>query len=662
MKKKSGFEAQARAAFCRRQRSCCPENAPRRLFSGVPALAVLAACSSVAHAAEPAALPPPNPSRNVYFGDLHLHTSMSFDAHAGRTSTLPEDSYRFARGETVDYFGRKVTRNVPLDFLAVTDHAEYLGMARVAADPKGPFRNTDWPQILSGGAPNEMLMKGLSRFVPGGFRGEPPIEEFVTDEYVKGNWQRQVDAAQKFYQPGKFTTFVAFEWSAMPNRLHLHRNVIFRGPKFPDRPFSAIDSMKPEDLWQYADNQRKLGNDTVLIPHNPNLSGGLMFAYTDSDGKPISRSYAETRARNERLAEISQNKGTSETRPELSPNDEFAGFEVIEAGAGPESLGGSFLRQALRRGLEIDAKVGVNPFAYGLIGSSDFHSGLSATEENNYPGGLGVGDTQEDPARILTQKNPIMGVPTTTLSAGALTGVWAEQNTRESIFDALKRKEAFATSGGRISVRLFAGWNYAAGMTQQPDWVRQAYAGGVSMGADLPPPIRGARTPRFLVHAFKDPNSGNLDRIQIVKVGLKDGQSYEQVFDVAWSGNRKPDGSGKLPAVGNTVDVKTATYTNDIGAAQLVGEWTDPQFDRNASALYYARVLEIPTPRWSTHLAAQSNLPVSKDVPPTIQERAWTSPIFYTGKKSPRRFFRTAASLPPAKNVVFAGCGVPTET
>jgi hypothetical protein len=392
------------------------------------ALLALVLGGSHAQAAEPPALPAPNPLRNAYFGDLHLHTSMSFDAATGRTSTLPEDSYRFARGETVDYFGRKVTRNVPLDFLAVTDHAEYLGMARIVADPKGPFGNTDWPALMSG-PPREMLMKAIARFAPAGFRGEPPIKELVTDEYVKGNWQRQVDAAQKYYEPGKFTTFVAFEWSAMPNRLHLHRNVIFRGPKFPDRPFSAIDSMKPEDLWRYAENQRALGNDSVLIPHNPNLSGGLMFAYTDSDGKPISRSYAETRARNERLAEISQNKGTSETRPELSPTDEFAGFELIDAGEHAK-IDGSFVRQALRRGLEIKDKVGVNPFAYGLIGSTDFHSGLSTSEENNYPGGLGVSDIQEDPSLVLTGKNPVMNVPTTTISAGALTGVWAEQNTR----------------------------------------------------------------------------------------------------------------------------------------------------------------------------------------------------------------------------------------
>jgi hypothetical protein len=280
--------------------------------------------------------------------------------------------------------------------------------------------------------------------------------------------------------------------------------------------------------------------------------------------------------------------------------------------------------------LEIKSRVGVNPFAYGLIGSTDFHSGLSTTEENNFPGGLGVSDSQEDPQRTLTENNPVMNMPSTSLSAGALTGVWAEQNTRESIFDALKRKEAFATSGGRISVRLFAGWRYPAGISKQTDWICSAYADGVPMGADLPSPPRNAKSPRFIVHALKDPDSGNLDRIQIVKVWFKDGQSHERVFDVVWSGDRKAHAAGRLPAVGNTVDAKTATYTNTIGAAQLTSEWTDPQFDPKASVLHYARVLEIPTPRWSTYLAAQNKLPPAPNVPTSIQERAWTSPVFYS--------------------------------
>jgi hypothetical protein len=587
---------------------------------------LLTAAAALAQQAAPA-VTQANPPRNVYFGDLHLHTSMSFDAATSQIRTLPEDSYRFALGEPVEYFGQRVRRKTPLDFLAVTDHAEYLGAAAEAADPSGRFAGTQWPERM---ADLRDVRAAMSRFAASGFRGEKPqLQEFLDESYIRSNWQRQIDAAEKFYQPGKFTTFVAYEWSATPDSFHLHRNVLFRGPKFPQRPFSALDSMKPEDLWRYAEQQRTQGIESLLIPHNSNLSGGLLFAYTDSNGNPISRSYAEARARNEPLVEITQNKGTSETRPELSPSDEFAGFELLTA-THADRIDGSFVRQGLGRGLELRSRVGVNPFQYGLIGSSDFHSGISASEEGNFPGALGSGDSHEVPAKTLNDVNPILGAPVTTLSAGGLTGVWAEQNTRESIFDALKRKEAFATSGTRIAVRLFAGWRYPAGITRRGDWVREAYAAGVPMGADLP--VSGARAagPLFIVHALKDPDGANLDRIQIVKVWVQDGRSYERVFDVVGSGNRVLDArTGRLPPVGNTVRAEAATYDNSVGAAQLAGEWRDPQFDPKSAALYYARVLEIPTPRWSTYLAAQNKLPLPKDVPPSIQERAWTSPVFY---------------------------------
>lgn len=573
------------------------------------------------------ALPPPNPSRNAYFGDLHLHTSLSFDAIAFRTNTLPGDSYRFAQGEAVNYLGREVRRRTPLDFLAVTDHAEYLGVSRLAADSKGPMANTLWSRLMAG--TDSDLFVAMRKLSPSAFRGEAPIAELRTDELVTSNWQLIVDAAQRYYRPGKFTTFVAFEWSPMPAGAHLHRNVIFRGPKFPQRPFSALDSMRPEDLWRYAENNRERGIDTVIIPHNSNLSDGGMFAVTDSDGAAMSREYAETRARNERLVEVSQSKGTSETRPEFSPTDEAASFELLNP-PGAEKPGG-YVRQAYARGLQIESQIGVNPFALGMAGGSDAHSGVSATEENNFPGALGTGDSQVDPRRLFTEKSPLMNVPLTVISASGLTGVWAEQNTRESIFDAFKRRETFATSGGRVSVRMFAGWDFAPGLVRKPDWLSQAYAHGVPMGADLLARDRaGSQSPRFLLQAIKDPDGANLDRIQIVKVWLRDGVAQERVFDAVWSGKRKPDAkTGKLPPLGNTVDLKTATYTNTLGAVQLSGEWTDPQFDPAASAIYYARVLEIPSPRWTTYLAVRSGLAAPEGVSPTIQERAWTSPIFY---------------------------------
>ena len=572
-----------------------------------------------------------HPERNAYFGDLHLHTYLSFDAAAAGTRTMPEDAYRFARGEAVTYFGKTVRRHTPLDFLAVTDHAEYLGVARSAADADGVFAETPWPKRLAE-ATGDMLAF-LQVFSPAGFRGEAPIPEFVTTALILSNWQIVVDTAQKFYDPGKFTTFVAFEWSPMPGGAHLHRNIIFRGPEFPDRPFSAIDSMDPEDLWTYAEDNREQGIDSVLIPHNSNLSQGLMFAFKDSYGTPLSRIYTERRIENERLVEISQVKGTSETRPEFSPADEFANFELIRFGQEPEfDLAGAYIRPAYRRGLEIQSEVGINPFNFGLVGSSDFHSGISAGEEFNYPGGLGSGDEQSDPGRVLTSVNPLMQSPTTILSAGGLTGIWAEENTRESLFAALKRREVFATSGSRIRVRLFAGWDYPDGITRDNNWILAAYDSGVPMGADLPNgETTPVKSPRLLLQAVKDPDGGNLDRIQVIKLWYYEGVSHEQVYDAVWAGDRGIDSNtGHLPAIGNTVDRDTANYTNTLGATELIGEWMDPDFIPEAATIYYARVLEIPTPRWSTYLAVRNGLPLSKDVPPTIQERAWTSPVFYT--------------------------------
>lgn len=594
------------------------------------------------------ALPPPNPEKNAYFGDLHLHTQMSFDAYTMKTNTLPEDSYRYARGETVDYLGQPVKRKAPLDFLAVTDHSEYLGVFRQAGDPNGPFKDTDWPKKLN---PDQSTLKlssvtdsskkdasqdehlKLILQIAAAFGGGKAIDEFRTPELLRSNWQRQIDAAEKYYTPGKFTTFVAYEWTAMINFDNLHRNVIFRGPKYPEQPFSSIDSFKPEDLWAYADKSRENGVDLLLIPHNSNVSNGRMFDVNGSSGKPIDKAYAQARSRNERLVEVTQAKGTSDTRPELSPNDEFADFELLKmtsfSGAfKPENFAGSYVRSAYKRGLEIESRVGANPYDFGLVGASDFHSGVSSTEEGNFPGAHGLGDSHQNAKAVLADAAALTGLGSAVLSAGALTGVWAEQNTRESIFDALKRREVFGTSGNRVQVRLFAGWKYAPDLVKSADWLKTAYADGVPMGADLPPAEAGA--PRFLLQAAKDPDGGNLDRIQIIKLWFKDGKAQEKVFDAVWSGERKPDPkTGKLPDVGDTVDAKTATYRNDIGSPTLLGQWSDPEFDAKSPALYYARVLEIPTPRWTTYLSAQSGIPVPKGVPVSIRERAWTSPVFY---------------------------------
>jgi len=612
----------------------------RAVFTLSMAAALLTAGCNQQQAAQPApaaagapTLPAPNPEKNAYFGDLHLHTSMSFDAYAFGTKTLPEDSYRFAQGEPVQYLGQTVQRHAPLDFLAVTDHSEYLGVLRIAADANGPFAATEWPKLLTSTDPK--VREGVFHRVAESFTADPrtPIKEFLTGDYRPVNWQHEIDAAEKYYKPGKFTTFAAYEWTAMVNSANLHRNVIFRGPNYPAQPFSSIDSWHPEDLWSYLDNNRVQGIDAIDIPHNSNVSDGLMFDYKDSFGTAITRSYAEARGRNEPVVEIAQAKGASETRPELSPTDEFSGFGIYSKLLGSSRQGkfdGSYVRQAYARGQEIESRVGVNPYKYGIIGASDFHSGISATEEGNFPGAHGLLDSQADAKKLLSPNDSSIGEPWVVVSAGALTGVWAEQNTRESIFDALRRKETFATSGVRLKVRLFAGWNYTADLLKKADWVPDAYAGGVPMGADLPAAAGAGKSPSFIVDAVKDPDSGNLDRIQIVKVWFKDGKSQEKVFDVVWAGDRKPDAkTGKLPEIGNTVDIANATYTNTIGATELSAVWTDPYFDAGASATYYARVLEIPTPRWTTYLAAKNKLPVPTIVPPTIQERAWTSPVFY---------------------------------
>jgi hypothetical protein len=598
----------------------------------------LAACSTetptqsrvAATAAEATTDLPANPLRNVYFGDLHLHTRLSLDAYLYDTETLPDDAFRYAQGEPVQYMGRPVQRHAPLDFLAVTDHAEFLGALDMAAKPDGPLADSEWHDLVTSKDPK------VKRSIFGRVNAERPAA-LNSDAVISRQWQGVIQSAQRHYHPGKFTTFVAFEWSSTPGMQNLHRNVIFKGPAFPQRPFSYLNSERPEALWDYLDLQRTQGIDALAIAHNSNLSNGLMFAHVDSDGRAVSREYAERRMRNEPAVEISQTKGTSETTPELSPTDEFAAFELYRYMLGGQKEGkldGSYIRQAFARGMEMEEKIGVNPFKYGLIGATDFHSGVSSTEEDNYPGAHGRGDSSTDAASVLNGAALGLGAKPVQFSASGLTGVWAEQNTRESIFAALRRKETFATSGGRIRVRLFGGWNYPPGTMRNPDWLKAAYARGVPMGSDLPSHPGGAVAPRFLVEAVKDPAAGNLDRIQIVKVWFKDGEPRERVFDVAWSNDRKADANGKIPPVGSSVDLRTATYRNTIGAARLFAEWADPEFDPGAAATYYARVLEIPTPRWSTYLAVRNGLPLPAAVPPTIQERAWTSPVFYSEPQS----------------------------
>jgi hypothetical protein len=585
---------------------------------------------------------PSNPEKNCYFGDLHLHTSLSCDAFLFGAKSFPENSYQYAMGEEQDYMGGKIKRNAPLDFLAVTDHAEYLGVIQALTDPNGLFTKTPYYKQFTDtsaqAVANNYHELGSQLFA------NKPNPDFVKPELQQTYWKKIIDAANKYNHPGKFTALVGYEWTSAPLRAggkggqNLHRCVIFRGDKVPAVPFSAFDSPDPENLWTYLENARRTGDDVIAIPHNGNASNGLMFDTKTLSGKPLSKEYAERRMLNEPLTEIEQGKGQSDTHPKLSPNDEFANFELWETLVGwpapANFMKGSYVRQAYGVGQELYEKIGANPFKYGLEGGTDYHSGYSSTEENNYPGSHSNLDAQNDPAKVkflLSQTTSVSGEPTVVLSAASLTGVWAEQNTREAIFDALKRKECFGTSGNRERVRMFASWNYPADIIKQSDWVKAAYAGGVPMGADLPANTSNAKGPTFIVQALKDPNMANLDRIQIIKVTTKNGKSWEKVYDVVWAGDRKPDlKTGKVPMIGTTVDLKTATYTNTIGVASLIGIWSDPDFDSKAEATYYARVLEIPTPRWSTMLAVKNNLPLNPKVQPVIVERAWTSPIWYT--------------------------------
>jgi len=586
-------------------------------MKGTIALAIVPALFSAVRSvhAEPRSTAEPtagvNPLRNAYFGDLHLHTSFSFDAYIMGARTTPEEAYRFARGESIPYMGHQVRRRWSLDFMAVTDHSENMGVAGGITDPNSAFSQSEAGRRVQWGygiGPKE----GEKVFWDIEFEAN---YKQLDPKRAASAWQAEIEAANRNYQPGKFTTFIAYEWStAIDVQYHLHRNVIFKGNTAP-LPFSDIDSKKPEDLWTYMEANRRRGIESLAIPHNPNMSNGLMYDWNDSSGKPIDEVYAQRRVLNEPLTEISQTKGQSETHPTLSPIDEFADYEVWNM---PGAIHGGYVREAYGRGLEITQKAGANPFKFGVVGDTDIHTGLSLSDAEPY------GD-------MMMEAYASIGYPYYTEATGNVTGVWAEQNTRESIYAALRRKETYATSGARLKFRFFSGWQYPQDVFSRPDWIRLAYARGVPMGGDLPAKSDTAKAPRFIVWALKDPDGANLDRVQVIKVWLQGGHYAENIFDVAYAGNRLPDPkTGKLPPVGNTVDLKSATYTNTIGATELKAVWQDPEFDPKNPAVYYLRVLEIPTPRWSTLNAVKARLPLPADQPAIVQGRGWSSPIWYT--------------------------------
>lgn len=574
------------------------------------------------------------PEREAFFGETHVHTSWSLDSYLGFGNTFagPDAFYEYSLGQPITHPGGfTVQIRKPLDWAATTEHAEYLGAVQAALDPGSELARSVLGKSLKFGtrADSEATYKLLTITM----LKNRPLDALRTPEVLGTYWKRLVEIADEYNRPGQFTTFAAYEWTSTPNTANLHRNIIFRDTsRVPDMPFSAIDSDDPRELWKWMDGQRAAGNDLLAITHNSNLSNGLMYTTdTDDRGRPIDRAWAETRMRNEPLAELKQVKGQSETTPALSPNDEFANYEVVVwqllGSTGDPRNQGSYVRQAYRDGLGMREVLGVNPYKFGLVSGADSHSTAVAYRQDNFFGIHG-GTMDETPQKRLDGGH--FGFKNIWASPAGLSAVWAEENSRAAIFDGMRRKETYSTSGVRIKVRLFGGWAFTAETLAQQDWLRTAYATGVPMGGDLPP-VAADGAPAFIVWASKDPDSGNLDRVQIVKGWEKNGQSFERVYDVAWSGDRVPDPvTGKVPAVGNTVNLVKATYTNSIGTSELKTVWTDPDFDPSLDAFYYARVLEIPTPRWSTIQAVALGRVPPDGVPATVQERAWTSPIWYS--------------------------------
>lgn len=618
------------------------------LVAALSALSFLSACSkfedpSLQPAYDPARVVKPqpkaavsfNPNRNLFFGDLHIHTSLSTDAYVFGVRSLPEDVYTFARGGTIEHgAGYPIRIARQLDFVAVTDHAEYLGQARLA-ELDVPTTQRPLRELLLDGSRLSITLAWAKSTSFIRYQGFGYGVDTVDKDVNRAAWQMTRDAAQRHNEPGVFTAFIGYEWSAFVDSpaVHIHRNVIYRSDNVSELPFSYLDSQRPEDLWQFLQRENEAGRTSFAIPHNANLSDGNMYPKVDSYGKPITAEYAAMRSRYEPLSEILQIKGQSETHPLLSSLDEFANFEI--AGLVPttdatdmDGIKGSYARDALRLGLEMSHKEGFNPYNFGVIGSTDSHNASSPTDEDNYTGKLpmmdGSAGLRTDKATLL----PAGANPVTRWGSGGLAGVWAQENTRASLFDALQRKETFATSGPRISVRFFAGWQFDNEILTAPDFIERAYATGVPMGGTLVAAPQ-ATMPTFLVAAMKDPEGANLDRVQIIKVWVDaQGNSQEKIFDVAVSDGRVIDNdTGKVPPVGDTVDISEASYTNTIGAASLSTVWRDPEFDASQQALYYARVLEIPTPRWSTFDA--KTLGVEPMEPAILQERAITSAIWY---------------------------------
>lgn len=585
-----------------------------------------------------------------FFGDTHLHTSYSMDAGAFGARLGPRDAYRFAKGNQVTASsGQAAKLSRPLDFLVVADHSDGMGFfpqilaggPAMLADPQG----RKWNELVHSGRGAEAAIDIIQSFGKGTI--SKAIMPLPGTPAYQGAWQETIKAAEEANDPGRFTAFIGYEWTSNTGGNNLHRNVIFRDnadkasrvePYTTQKP---LGSDNPVDLWKWmAAYEEKTGGNVLAIAHNGNLSNGRMFPTVEAFGKKLDSEYVQARAKWERLYEATQTKGDGEAHPFLSPNDEFANFERWDKG----NLDGSvvktkdmlqfeYARAGLKNGLLLEKELGTNPYKFGLIGSSDAHTGLAAMEEENF---FGKTTPQEPSPERMTKaffSHPKTGVTIMDweVSSSGYAAVWATENTREALFDAMERRETYATTGPRMAVRLFGGYDFEAADANNRLPAQTGYTKGVPMGGDLPAAPTG-KAPTFLVAALKDPIGANLDRYQIVKGWLDtSGQLHEKVYDVVWSGDRKPDqATGKVPAVGTTVDVENATWTNTIGAPELIAVWTDPDFDASQPAFYYGRVLEIPTPRWTAYDAKRFGTKPLPGTTMTLQERAYTSPIWYT--------------------------------
>jgi hypothetical protein len=583
---------------------------------------------------------------NVFFGDTHLHTSISLDAFGdGNSKVGPDEAYRFAKGEPVvsdDGMTNQMSR--PLDFLMVADHAEYMGLVQGLADGNELLLANEegarWAQMMAEG---KLASHVFSEFILDVTGNQPRM---AVPEFEVSVWERIIDAAEAHNQPGQFTALIGFEYSPFPDGDNMHRVVIFRDDKekaIQVKPFSSFDSDDPEDLWNWLQAyEDKTGGNILAIPHNGNLSSGKMFALQGLSGNALTKEYAETRMRWEPLYEATQYKGDGETHPYLSPEDEFADFETWDkanlAMLKPhkdEYFQHEYARSGLQLGLQQQGELGVNPFKFGMIGATDSHTGFAEAAEDNFLGKYGVSSPNPDNANRWEKLWPPVEGTVAKMSgwesqSAGYAAVWATENTREAIWDAMMRKEVYATTGTRMRVRLFGGYDFTREDVLRPNMAGIGYAKGVPMGGNLGSAPNG-KSPTFMVVALRDPDGANLDRIQIIKGWVdSDGEVHEKVYDVSVSDDRMIADGKVSVGVGSTVDIDTATYTNTIGEAQLATSWTDPDFDSSVASFYYARVIEIPTPRWTAFDQVRLGVEMPPEVPLVLQERAYTSPIWYT--------------------------------